>query len=336
VLDASSVDRMERLARRALDATAAATASRVAAGRVCDGHGDLLAEDIFCTAEGPQILDCLEFDDRLRYGDVLADVAFLAMDLERLGHPALAQRFLEHYRRASGDRWPASLEHLHIAYRAHVRSKVTCLRHEQGGDDGARTLARARAFHDLALDHLQRASVDLVLVGGSPGTGKTTVARGVAARLGATRVSTDDVRSEVVDPVAGPAGSLHRGRYAPEQVRLVYDRVLDRARPLLASGVSVVLDASWAREPARTAARQLARESGAHLTELCCTCPPEVAASRITARRAAGGDSSEVTPEIASRLAKERDDWPTATPIDTRPEPDSVLDAAMAAVETAG
>jgi aminoglycoside phosphotransferase family enzyme len=52
---------------------------------VRDGHGDLLADDIFLLDDGARILDCLEFDPRLRYGDVLADVAFLAMDLERLG-----------------------------------------------------------------------------------------------------------------------------------------------------------------------------------------------------------------------------------------------------------
>ena len=55
-----------------------------------DGHGDLLADDIFCLDDGLRVLDCIEFDDELRYGDVLADVAFLAMDLERLGRPELA------------------------------------------------------------------------------------------------------------------------------------------------------------------------------------------------------------------------------------------------------
>ena len=63
---------------------------RIASGTVCDGHGDLQAEDIFCLDDGVRILDCLEFSDQLRYGDVCADVAFLAMDLERLGRPDAA------------------------------------------------------------------------------------------------------------------------------------------------------------------------------------------------------------------------------------------------------
>ena len=44
---------------------------RIARGRIVDGHGDLLADDIFCLDDGPRILDGLEFDDRLRWGDVL-------------------------------------------------------------------------------------------------------------------------------------------------------------------------------------------------------------------------------------------------------------------------
>ena len=75
---------------------------RIARGRIVDGHGDLLAADIFCLDDGPRILDCLEFDDRLRFGDVLLDVAFLAMDLERLGRPELARTFLDAYREFSG------------------------------------------------------------------------------------------------------------------------------------------------------------------------------------------------------------------------------------------
>jgi aminoglycoside phosphotransferase family enzyme len=37
------------------------------------------------------ILDCIEFNWRFRHGDVAADVAFLAMDLEAEGFPDLSQ-----------------------------------------------------------------------------------------------------------------------------------------------------------------------------------------------------------------------------------------------------
>ena len=55
---------------------------RIAAGRVRDGHGDLRLEHVYFDAEGTiRVIDCIEFNDRFRYADVCADVAFLAMDL---------------------------------------------------------------------------------------------------------------------------------------------------------------------------------------------------------------------------------------------------------------
>src|SRR5207244_1110553 len=85
VLDREQTGEVEALAVRYLDGRGPLFDRRIADGWLRDGHGDLLADDIFCLPDGPRILDCIEFDDRLRYGDVLADVAFLAMDLERLG-----------------------------------------------------------------------------------------------------------------------------------------------------------------------------------------------------------------------------------------------------------
>ena len=324
-LDAASVERMWELASRYLAGRRPLIEDRLAAGRACDGHGDLLADDIFCLDDGPRLLDCLEFDDRLRYGDVLADVAFLAMDLQRLGHPELSRRLLDRYREVTGDRWPASLEHLFVAYRAHVRAKVGLLRAAQGDPDA---IAAARRLHDLALEHLRLAEVRLVLVGGAPGTGKSTIATALAARLGAVRLSSDDLRGDVVPPEAGPPGQLHAGRYAPERSESVYAALLERAGTELAAGRSVVLDASWSTEARRAAARLVAGERAATLDELCCELPPEVAARRIAARAADGSDSSEVTPELAAQLSREREPWPEAASVRTDGSPEEAAEAA--------
>jgi aminoglycoside phosphotransferase family enzyme len=146
--------------------------ARIAAGRVCDGHGDQLADDIFCLADGVRILDCIEFSDQLRYGDVRADVVFLAMDLERLGRDEAAKRFLADYQELADDPFPASLVHHYIAMRAYVRAKVACLRVEQGD---AEARAEACQLHVLARDHLRRARAKLVLIGGLPGSGKSII-----------------------------------------------------------------------------------------------------------------------------------------------------------------
>ena len=61
ILDPAEVDRLDRLARRYLMGRQALLASRVTAGRAVDGHGDLLADDIFCLRDGPRILGILKW-----------------------------------------------------------------------------------------------------------------------------------------------------------------------------------------------------------------------------------------------------------------------------------
>ncbi len=94
--------RIRNSANRYLEGRAPLFAARIDEGRAVDGHGDMLADDIFCLDDGPRIIDCLEFDDELRYGDGALDIAFLAMDLERLGDRAGAHRLLRAYAEFSG------------------------------------------------------------------------------------------------------------------------------------------------------------------------------------------------------------------------------------------
>jgi hypothetical protein len=321
-------DRIAGLARAYLAGRDALFDRRIREGRIVDGHGDLLADDIFCLDDGPRILDCLEFDDRLRYVDGLDDACCLAMDLEHLGGREAAGAFLTAYRREAADDHPASLAHHYIAYRAHMRAKVALLRHEQGEPEAAKRAARLLG---LAERHLAAGEVRLVLVGGLPGTGKSTLARGIGHAMGWRVLRTDEVRDEVVPAQGGPgAGGYGSGRYAPEAVEATYAALLDRARPLLAAGEPVVLDGSWTSAERRAAAAALARRSHATLVPLRCVAPAEVGAARIEARRRRGGDPSEATPTVAGAMAAREEPWPEAAAIDTTTDEASSLRAALA------
>ena len=324
VIDAKTAERVTWLAGRYLDGRLPLFAARAADGRARDGHGDLLADDIFCLDDGPRVLDCLEFDDHLRWDDVVGDVAFLAMDLERLGRPDLAERFLYDYRDASGDNWPQSLADHHTAYRAHVRAKVACLRWEQGDEASAGEAAR---LLDLARAHLERGRVRLVLVGGLPGTGKSTLARGVGDALGAVVLRTDELRKERagIGPGERAAAPLDEGIYRPAATADTYTALLGEARSCLGSGLSVVLDASWSDEAWRAQARRLAVDTAADVDELHCVVPAAVADRRLTDRAGRGDDASDATPAIAHAMAEVEAPWPTAVEVDTEPAPDVVL-----------
>ncbi|WP_462187228.1 aminoglycoside phosphotransferase family protein, partial [Frankia sp. CcWB2] len=114
VLAADVVDEIERLALRYLAGRAPLLAERRRAGRIRDGHGDLIADHVFCLSDGVRVIDCLASDRQGRIGDVLADAACLAMDLERLGAPDEARRFLAWYREFSAETHPVSLDHHYI------------------------------------------------------------------------------------------------------------------------------------------------------------------------------------------------------------------------------
>jgi aminoglycoside phosphotransferase family enzyme/predicted kinase len=327
-VDAADVAAVDRLAHRYLAGRRALFRARVADGRACDGHGDLLADDIFCLDDGPRILDCLEFDDALRLDDVLADVAFLAMDLERLGRPDLADRVLAAYRAASGDEWPASLTHHHVAHRAQVRAKVSAIRADQGVADSAAT---AQRLLELALAHLDAGRVRLVLVGGLPGTGKSTLARGLGEAAAALVLRSDVVRKELAGLRADRSAGARFGEgiYTATATAATYRELLARAEHALGMGHTVVLDASWTDADRRADARRVAEITASDLIELRCVAPPDVVADRISARTARGGDASDADTAIATAMATVADPWPTSVAIDTVVAPASAVQAAL-------
>ena len=328
-LDAGAVAEINSRAMGFLAGRSELLNRRIAEGRVVDGHADLLADDIFCLPTGPALLDCLEFDDRLRFVDGVDDAAFLAMDLEYLGRPDLAGFFLDRYLDLARDDAPESLRHFYIAYRAVVRAKVDCVRHTQGHPEA---VADAGRHLDIALAHLRAGSVRLIMVGGGPGTGKTTLARALAGELGAEVISTDDMRAQLVarGVISGEPGVLGAGLYTPANIDTVYRAVLCAARHELAQGRTVILDGTWTDPRHREQARATAADGAAAMVEFACVAPLDATVARIRSRT---GGTSQVTPEIAAARAADhagQATWAGAHPIDTTREP---ADASAAALD---
>ena len=312
-LDPAVLAETERLASGFLAGRAPLFDERIRADRVLDGHGDLLADDIFCLDDGPRILDCLDFDDRLRWLDGLDDAAFLAMDLERLGAPELAEQFMAGYAEYAGDPAPMSLRHHYVAYRAFVRVKIACLRTVQG--DLAAGF-EARQLAEVALRHLRASAVTLVLVGGLPGTGKSTLANAIADRLGFTVLNSDRIRKELAGLPAETSAraSYGAGIYTSDWTERAYAELLHRCAVLLAHGESVVADASFISGRQRMAAATVAAAVSADLVQLRCTAPAELAIRRMNARTCGISDADRV---IAAEMASAAEPWPEATVIDT-------------------
>ena len=302
LIDGAAPGRVVALARAYLNGRRRLITERIRDGRFVVGHGYLTADDIFVLDDGPHILDDSQAGQRLRCGDGLANIAALAMDLEWLGAPSLAGRLLSWYQKFTGDRWPASLAHHHVAFQAHLRAKIAVTDAARSGASSAPVADSLLAF---AQRHLEAARVRLVLIGGTPDTGKTALARGLADRAGWVVVSSEGVRDELTKMVATTsfAHPLDAGIYAPTMVALTYCELLHRAEKLLERGESVVLDATWAHPAWRSEAHRIAEHAGADIVSIRCVALP--------------GGTPAAARRVGDLLVEGFPPWPEATDIDT-------------------
>lgn len=265
-------------------------ATRKAAGRMRHGHGDLHLRNIALIEDRPTLFDCLEFDDGLAEIDTLYDLAFLLMDLLHHGCADLANRALNRYLETSGDYDGMPLLPLYIALRAAIRCHIAAMT-SAGGDEARRYLALAQAA-------LQSDGARLVAVGGYSGTGKSTVARDLAAELGGYPWGAVVLRSDVLrKQLQGRALAerLPPESYTAETSRQTYAALLDAAEHLLRSGNSVVVDAVFGRMDERVAAAAVAKNCGVAFSGLWLEASLEVLVRRVDARR---GDASDATAAV--------------------------------------
>jgi uncharacterized protein len=307
--------------------------ARVAAGRIRDCHGDLQAAHVCCT-EPIQIFDCIEFNHRFRFADTAAEIAFLAMDLDRLGRPDLAMAFLNAYLTASGDYDAVPLLDFYRAYRAFVRGKV------HGFQIGSRpgVTATAQDFFALVLRYGKpRRTPRLLITTGVMGSGKTTVASRVGRRLGAIVVRTDAVRKHLAGVPLDHCdrSQFGAGLYGPAMARRTYDAALAIAGDVLAAGWPVVVDGAFSASSQRADAARLAGRLGVPFGILWCDAPDSVLAERLDRR---GRDAREVSDGRVELLARHRAEYesPAGEPGVTRIDAETDVEAALNRLRTAG
>lgn len=289
-------ERLSSYSNSFLRRNAALFESRVTQGRIRDCHGDLYSAHV-CFSDGICIFDCIEFNDRFRYCDVAAEIAFLAMDVDYFGRRDLSDHLIDSYVQASGDSQLLELLDFYKSYRAMVRAKVNCFKIDDplvSGADQKASAQKAIRYFDLAESYtLKTKHPFLIIMMGLVATGKSALARAVADRTGAEVISSDVTRKNLLNI---PLNERHfdefdSGLYSGEMNRKTYDAMFAEARSLLQQGRGVIIDASFRKLAERRAARDLARREKAGFILVECRAPEEVIKERLAQRLEEGSVS---------------------------------------------
>ncbi len=309
--------------------------ARAARGVPRDTHGDLHLDHVYHFPERPPpedwvIVDCIEFNERFRYADSVADAAFLVMDLKFHGRPDLARAFADAYFQKANDEEGRALLSFYVAYRSIVRAKVGGIKlrgPEVGKRERSIELLRAQAHWLLALNEMAEPTRRpcLLLIGGLPGTGKSTLARLLAERHGFNVIRSDVVRKSM-RPEDGNVDL-----YSLEAIDRTYLECLTQAKELLFAGKRVIVDATFRADKHRLMFLQGARDwcVPAHWFE--CQATRDQALERIAARK---NDASDATRDVY-KLQAARWDAPSekTRPIRHAVDTDFTLENAFQQIE---
>ena len=294
---------------------------RLQSGRVRECHGDLHLANLVLIDGQPQLFDAIEFNPALRWIDCVADIAFLAMDLEARGRADLAWRFLNAWLEHTGDYAGLQVLQYYRVYRALVRARVAGLRLAQVegegevggegvGDKRAASLREVRRYLALALRFTEPRTVELWLAHGFSGAGKSTQSQALIAERGVVRVRADVERKRLfgLAPQASSA-AVPGGIYTAEASQRTHEALAQAARCALDAGFTVLVDATFLNPAMRQRFMALAAQAQVRCRILSFEAPLAVLRERVRSRQLAGGDASEASVQVLESQ------WAAAQPL---------------------
>ena len=309
---------------RERDRCAARFGQRRAGGYVRECHGDLHCANILTLDGKVQVFDCIEFQEALRWIDVIDDLAFACMDLACRGRPDLAAALLNRYLEATGDYGGLAVLPYYRTHRALVRAKAMLLRarrpHVSAGDRRA-CEREAASYLDFAGRVCVPGRTAVMITHGYAGCGKTTFARHLVPLLGAIQVRSDVERKRLHAAAGGARpGGAGDGLYGGAATRRTYRQLRSLARGIVEAGWPVIVDAAFLTPAQRAPLRALAASLGVPFFMFDIQADRATMSERIRARQQAAVDASDAGTGVLEQQLR------TARPLDDT-EPAIVVDA---------
>jgi aminoglycoside phosphotransferase family enzyme/predicted kinase len=299
------IDALEQWQETSLQNLKSLIDSRKQHGFVRECHGDLHGGNILTIDDHVAVFDCIEFNDGLRWIDVMDDLAFIYMDLEFHTLHALATRLLNDYLSITGDYSGVGLLRYCRTQRALVRAKVALLRAEQLTEETSAASQKETAGQYLAfaLQSIQPARTGIIIMHGYSGSGKSTVAKYLAEHLGSIQIRSDVERKRMhgIEPTAFTTATIDADLYTRAATVATYDRLLMLARTIVASGFSVIVDAAFLKREERSAFKKMAAELGVPFFVMDVLAGEETLRKRVVARAQSGRDPSDADVDVLAR-----------------------------------
>jgi aminoglycoside phosphotransferase family enzyme/predicted kinase len=280
-------------------------------GFVRECHGDLHLNNIARIDGELVIFDCIEFNEAMRWIDVMSEVAFTVMDLHYRGRADLARRFLNAYLEWTGAYAGLTVLRFYLVYRALVRAKIARLRAAQlrAGEARRALLAEYRAYMTLARIYAQSTRPALVVTHGLAGCGKTTLSQALLETIGAVRIRSDVERKRLHG-----LGALERGRnvidhglYAAGATEGTYRELAALAREIVGAGLIAIVDATCLKRWQRDLFRRLAAELGVAFVIVDFEASDSTLRERVAQRAAAGSDASDADLAVLEHQLRTRE-----------------------------
>jgi len=267
-------------------------------GYIRECHGDMHLANIALYNDDIVIFDCLEFNENLRWIDVVSETSFMMMDLDEHGCHHLAYRFLNGYLQHTGDYAGLSVLRYYLVYRAMVRAKVACLRQTQPGlqqneKDAAQD--QFRKYLGLAEQYTCPPSSALIITHGLSGSGKTTITQPLLERCGAIRIRSDIERKRLHGLSAGrkTRSGIDSGLYSAQTSEQTYQHLVHLATIVINAGYPVIVDAAFLKHKQRNMFQALSGQLNVPYIILDFQAPEELLRKWIIKRTQEGHDASE-------------------------------------------